>query len=326
MPIWKTIIFLLLLHLPLVFGSASQATGASLEIKAAPATIRGLAIDQSGRLWIGTFGKGLWCKDGDAIVNIFDQNTQQPFPMINNLLINGKNLWIATAGGGCVCLNTDDKTFTQIKQDSNFLKLHGLARTASGTMLIGSVGSGTATLKDNCWLPVQQDQPINIAWVNSIIEWNNKIWLGTSTGLYVSDSDLGKWKPQSASLCRGVNHLLVYDNRLFIATTSHGVYQLTAGEAPEQIYGTFGAVYSLVSFENKVFAMGDDSFWCISGTTANEIPVPFSNAKCAAVDTKKTLLIGTMDGKIYRSKNGTDYQSAIEFKGNGFEELVNEGN
>lgn len=323
---WKNLTCLLLLPLLLICAGVSQAAESSIALKAAPATIRGLAIDRNGRLWIGTFGEGLWCKDGDAIVNIYDQNAQQPFPMINNLFIDGKSLWIATAGGGCVCLNTDDKSFARIKQDSNFLKLHALARTASGTMLIGSVGSGTAILKDSCWQPVQPDQPINLAWVNSIVEWNNKIWLGTATGLYVNDSDLSKWKPQFASLSRGVNHLLVHDNRLFIATTSHGVHCMNAGESPGQIYGTFGAVYSLVSFDNSVFAMGDDSFWRITGTAATEIPVPFSNAKCAVVDTKKTLLIGTMDGRIYRSKNGTDYQSAIEFKGNGFEELVNEGN
>lgn len=301
---------------------SSIATASSVKIAADSATIRSMVFDQHGRLWIGTFGFGLWFKDGGAITKFYDQASQQPFPMINNLMIDQNNLWIATAGGGCMALDTDNLRFSETGQHPGFMKLHALTRTSTGKILIGSVGSGSAFLLDNKWKPFYENQPISLAWVNSIIEWNNRLWLGTATGLYSTELDIAKWKPQAAGLNRGINNLLVHENKLYIGTNSSGVYVLRPDEEPVKIAGTFGAVHYLVVHRDELYAMGDATLWKIVQNAAESINAPFENAKCAVVDSKKNLFIGTMDGKIYRSENGTDYKLIIKYNGTAFEELA----
>lgn len=313
------LIALLLLSACLIGNTAGAG---SVKIAADSATIRSMVFDSHGRLWIGTFGFGLWCKDGGAITKFYDQATQQPFPMINNLMIDQENLWIATAGGGCVSLNTSNLKFSEIVQHPGFTKLHGLLKTTTGKMLIGSVGSGSAFLAGNRWKPCEEKQPISLAWVNSIIEWDGRLWLGTSTGLYSTELNIEKWKPEFAGLSRGINFLLVHENKLYIGTNSSGVYVSSPNEEPVKIGGTFGAVHWLVAHQNGLYAIGDASLWKILQDSAESLNAPFVNGKCAIVDNKKNLLIGTMDGKIYRSENGTDYKLIIQYNGTVFEELA----
>lgn len=313
-PLWTIACLLFLLT-----ASFASAAG-TVAIKADSATIRCMVFDNSNRLWIGTFGHGLWRKDGNTISKFHDQTSQQPFPMINNLLLDGNNLWIATAGGGCVCLDTTSLRFTAIEQQPGFAKLHALMKTTSGKLLIGSVGSGSAYLANQGWQPVRPEQPINLAWVNSIVEWNNRLWLGTSTGLYANSLDIENWQPQATGLNRGINTMLVYDNRLYIGTTSRGVFFIEGDSEARAVSGTLGDVHCLVAHPTGLYAVGSDSLWRISGSQAELIDAPFDNGKSAVVDDKKNLLIGTTDGKIYRSENGIDYILTIAFNGNGFEE------
>ncbi len=180
-------------------------------------TIRSIVFDQRDRMWVASFGRGLWLIDGSRITRFHDEKAQQPYPMINNLLVADNHLWVATAGGGCVRINTDSDQIEHVEQCDGFSKLHALVRTSSGTMLIGSVGSGSAFLSDNRWIPVSSSQPDNLAWVNAIVEWQNRLWLGTSTGLYSTGLDISDWRPQYGQLNRGVNHLTRDNDRLLIA-------------------------------------------------------------------------------------------------------------
>lgn len=282
--------------------------------------IRSLACDGKGRLWVATFGTGLWVIDASGSQRFFDTATNQPFPMINNLLFTDNSLFIATAGGGCVKLDCDSLKFSPLVQHPGFDKLHGLYKTSSGTIFIGSVGSGTARLRGNSWVPVAESQSTQLAWVNSILEWGNQIWVGTSTGLYKTSTETEQWKPQFAGISRAVNCLLVHENILYAGTSDRGVYALKAGQEPELVAGTMGQIQFLTNFNSQVIAGGELGLWSIENLQAVEVENDISNVKCAVVDAKNFLLIGTMNGKIYSSVDAKHFSLTFAFNENSLQE------
>lgn len=280
-------------------------------------TIRSLAIEGNGRLWVAAFGRGLWQIDA-AGPRRFEKDGL-PFPMINNLMLSGGKLYIATAGGGCLRLDTASLAFEPLQQAAGFEKLHALMQTSDDRVFIGSVGSGTAVLQGDTWQPMKSNESSQLAWVNSIAEWQNQLWLGTATGLYRNVAS-GTWRPQAAELRRAVNCLLVHNGILYAGTTDRGVFAIETDGYPQQVNGTLGPVHFLLAYGDELLAGGDLGFWRIKNVDATEIAVPFNDAKCAAVDTKKILYIGTVDGKIYKSDDAKNFIHTMSFTENGLEE------
>jgi ligand-binding sensor domain-containing protein len=284
------------------------------------ATIRSITFDQRGRIWVASFGRGLWLISKTDISRFYDEKTQQPYPMINNLLFDDSYLWVATAGGGCIRINTEFDRIEPVEQHKGFGKLHAIARTASGSIIIGSVGSGSAYLKDNKWVPVKDSQPVNLAWVNSIVAWQNRLWLGTSTGLYATGEAISDWHPQYEQLNRGVNHLAAVGDRLLIATTRNGLYEKKPGKEPEKLWGIEGMINFILPSDHQTLVIGSKAAWRIIAGKISHIDNPVANAKCAAVDSKNRFFIGTTDGKIYASDDGINFFLKYFFSDNGLEE------
>ncbi len=289
----------------------------ALSISAGRTTIRSIAFDSHDRLWVATFGEGLWLRDDSGLRRFREENGDRPFPMINNLLACDRYLYIATAGGGCLRLNTDNLRFDGLTQTAGFEKLHALYVTGSGTVYIGSVGSGTAILADNVWKPLRANESINLAWVNSIVEWQNHIWLGTATGLYKTPTG-NAWKPESAELSRAINCLLLHKNVLYAGTTDRGVHVIRPGKYPEPVEKTIGQIHFLVSCEKGVIAGGDLGMWLIGDITAEEIASGIENPKCACSNGKNVLHIGTADGRIFMTEDLQKFE--LIFSINGSEE------
>lgn len=307
----KLLLLLLAMSLPLL-AAAGEA-----KLPAYATTIRSLAVEGNGRLWVATFGKGLWQVDA-AGPRRFEKDGQ-PFPMVNNLMLSGEKLYIATAGGGCLRLDTTKLEFEPLAQTPGFEKLHALMQASDSRVFIGSVGSGTAVLNINTWQPMKVDESSQLAWVNSIVEWQNQFWLGTATGLYRNVAS-GTWRPQAAELRRAVNCLLVHDGILYAGTTDRGVFAIEADGYPRQVNGTLGPVHFLLVYGDELLAGGDLGLWSIKNVDATEISAPFNDAKCAAVDTKKILYVGTVGGKIYKSDDARNFIHTMSFTENGLEE------
>lgn len=307
----KLFLLMMAISLPLL-AAAGEA-----KLPAYATTIRSLAVEGNGRLWVAAFGRGLWQIDA-AGPRRFEKDGQ-PFPMVNNLMLSGEKLYIATAGGGCLRLNTETLEFEPLTQAPGFEKLHALMQTSDGRVFIGSVGSGTAVLNDNVWQPMKVDESSQLAWVNSIVEWQNQLWLGTATGLYRNVAS-GTWRPQAAELRRAINCLLVHNGILYAGSTDRGVFAIEADGYPRQVNGTLGPVHFLQAYGADLLAGGDLGLWNIKIVDSVEIALPFNDAKCAAVDAKKILYIGTADGKIYKSNDAKNFIHTMSFTENGLEE------
>ncbi len=297
--------------------------GEALQICHGNFTVRDLVEDANGTIWAGTFGMGLWKISGGSAQLFVSQPPGQLFPMICNLLLDGNLLWIATAGGGCLGFDLNRQAFLPIKQNANFNKLHGLFKTSSGHLLIGSVGTGTAILDNNEWKPISPRTLQHLSWVNDINEWNDRIWLATSAGLY--HTDLKKltenWHPISAYLGEGANFIYPDGNEMLIGTTARGVFRLRPGKQPAPVRNTYGEIYFITRFKNHLIAGGRYGLWEINATAAREISnFPDLVAKTFLVTKNNTLLVGTEDGKIIETEDLRGFKILLNLQQHGLEE------
>ncbi|GAB4277712.1 MAG: hypothetical protein Kow0029_20610 [Candidatus Rifleibacteriota bacterium] len=284
--------------------------------------------DDQGNIWIGLFGGGLWKHSGNATTRFYDKTAGQPFPMISKLKIYDNQLWIATAGGGCVCLDLQNKRFKEIRQCPGFMKLHGLLKTAAGEYLIGSVGSGTAILDESTeppqWKPISSRTLSHLAWVNHLGEWQGKLWLATTNGIYSTDSVAlaTNWKPVSAGLSEGINHFCSHGGKLYLATASRGVFYMKPGKQPVPVRNTYGEIHFITIFKNRVIAGGRYGLWEISDdNVAREITnFPQLVAKSALVTRKNFLMIGADNGVILITNNLRDFETFLKIREFEFEE------
>ncbi|MFZ5953002.1 MAG: two-component regulator propeller domain-containing protein [Candidatus Rifleibacteriota bacterium] len=289
-------------------------------------TIRDMVEDDHGSVWIGTFGMGLWQYREGQLKKYEVSQGEKPYPMISNLMLIGKSLFIATAGGGCVRLNLEKNVLEPIRQLTGFDRLHALFAADDGKIYIGSVGSGTAVLNSatSAWEPLSERTLQHLSWVNDINQWNSNICLATSCGLYFNPIESKKWQPVSAGLGEGANFLFpAKEDRLYIGTTSRGVFVMKPQKQPAPVRNTYGEIYFLTRFRQKLIAGGQFGLWELDEEkgSAREISnFPDMAAKSFLVTKKNILLIGTMDGRIIYTDDLKEFKLLLNLQQHAAEE------
>lgn len=161
--------------------------------------IRCILKDSYGYLWFGTYN-GLNRYDGTNMISY--KHNPDDFSSIGNNMINAiaedvnKNIWIATAEG-LNLYNPELDNFVNIDSingNINYLTNHfitSLYCSPEGLLWIGTLGNGVFIYHpeskqfDNCILsdPDNKNQEPN--YITSIINYQNKIWVGTRQGIYI---------------------------------------------------------------------------------------------------------------------------------------------
>lgn len=310
--ITKTVILLAmttLLSLPLA---------AQLAIPAHPEVIRSM-VAHNDQILVGTFGLGIWRIAPNEITQI-----KVPHPMISLMQLHDDKLWVATAGGGCFYTKLETNLAVELPSNASFAKLHGMFINDRQPLLIGSVGNGSAILADNTWKPLEASSGSSRNWVNSITLFSDRIFLGTSTGVYHTKypASVENWAPVKIDGIKGTNHLLAHQNKLYAATNSDGIYEITPQYDAKQVEDSFGQTHFISSFNNQLVAGGKYCLWLIDQGKAQHIEgYNFSEGKCA-IAVGDSILIGTMKGEIIKSKDLMSFEKVYEFRQNKLEEIV----
>jgi len=294
-----------------------------------------MVSDSAGRLWIGSFGAGLWVVGRDRITQVTDRAGKSPSLRFSRLLLDGHLLWGATAGEGLLCYDIERNTWVPVKPDpgSRMRYLHGLARAADGRLLLGSVGSGAASLENGVWHRFTPEQGLRDDWVNEIVPAGDSLWFATSRGVYViPDSGKPEWLfPQGSPAERDfwedpeVNVLVPIKPFVFIGTMSNGAFRLGPDGHETKLKGTAGNIQAMLLWRGALWVAGANGIWRIDHhlarpATANKAGFWSDGCqfKSLAISSKGTLLAGTLDGRIFETNDGKTFSLILKFSDGAF--------
>ena len=191
-----------------------------------------LAIDKYNRLWIGTWGQGVYRSNED--LSIFSKidlvaegsgKVSGNYSTILNIHHDKNNVtWLTTASGGIVKLLEGNgfqnaENLIKNKELKGFLNCTSLYKNEQrifvGTLFLGLWhGENFSNLS--------QIKEIGNVKVNTLFEHANKLYIGTQFGFHVYDLALGKIVFSSKKLSK-TTCFLVNNNKLFIGTQQVGL-------------------------------------------------------------------------------------------------------
>ncbi|MBI3038076.1 hypothetical protein HYY75_03345, partial [bacterium] len=185
-------VFFLLLSFP-IFGMGSlKIEGSVFKKSVYTCVIRTFAEDYQSRLWVGTFGAGLWVKDGKGWRKFGKSPSALPDERISKIVVHKNELFIATAGGGICSLNLSDLSWKQIKihtdlsndeKTLNVRHFHALGFLGERQMLLGAVGEGLFYFNGEKWSHFTDAGDLPNNWVNDVMIASNGAWVATFGGI-----------------------------------------------------------------------------------------------------------------------------------------------
>lgn len=298
--------------------------------------VRSMVVDPGGNLYIGSFGTGVWKIDPTGTMALLTSaDGTQLSRRISKLLWHKDRLWAATAGEGVVQFDAAKKQWLPVEPPPGpaMVALHAFIFTSKGDLVIGSVGSGAAILSGGKWDFLGKEIGLADDWINDAAETEKGVWLAGLNGL--SRFRSGKVDEYVVPVCHGaskvawgdpaINVMLAHNGHLILGTMMDGVVRITPEKFERKYVGTDGDVQALVIWKNHLWAAGPGNLWRIPLDFADRKPkvtriTEYWETKCPfkalGISPQDTLLIGTMDGRIYETADGETF-SLFAFFDNG---------
>ena len=202
--------------------------------------------DHYGRIWLGTFGKGLIRIEffGESNSNYVSQQFEEHVDeeqLIRDIFEdNENNIWIATFGGGLVQIV--EKVFHQ-PFDEDWLKSQSITqlyRDSKGNVWLG-IDKGIFRTTEHSSNSVYEYFYVGGNRVTAIAEDSNgKIWIGTAkAGVYVLSPKSDKFQSLATSkgnLANSINSIITTENGTYVSTKA-GLMQFS-GEGDLKLHLT----------------------------------------------------------------------------------------
>jgi serine phosphatase RsbU (regulator of sigma subunit)/ligand-binding sensor domain-containing protein len=157
-------------------------------------------LDERKRLWIGSDGKGLYLRDADGGIRLFYRSGDSGADKINDIQVDKRNVWLATANG-VIVLDNQNGALKKILRNNE-----GLPHNYINKILIDNDTVYVATTSDQLYMIDQLyaiDKPYRISHtespmagstINKILaltkDKNGRIWAATGgNGVFASLND-----------------------------------------------------------------------------------------------------------------------------------------
>ncbi|MCC5929455.1 MAG: response regulator [Cyclobacteriaceae bacterium] len=204
--------------------------------------IRGMALDNKNRLWLGSWGDGLYISDQN--INHFERINTNPqggnFENVNYSIILDIDIdkngiaWLSTAHGGVLILYPN-KGFQIISGksekptvDQNIISIF---KDKEDRLFKGTLTEGLFSINENG--DFEQVNQVIKAKINTIYERENAIFIGTALGIYiVKENDFSKIT-RSLPNEKITAILLDSKSRLWIGTQERGLRMTHYTSDPE---------------------------------------------------------------------------------------------
>ena len=191
------------------------------------------ALDDKNRLWIGTWGKGLYRSNTYLTkfskIDLVASNSGKISSNYNTILkihIDKNNLiWVATANGGVVKL-IEGKGFNNASKVVNHSDLNGdLNFTAiykdKNRLFVGTLNEGLFVGKD--FANLNHLKEIGLKKINTLYEHENKLYIGCAPGFFIYDLSLNKIVYSNNKTYKVTSFYIDKTNTLFIGTQQNGI-------------------------------------------------------------------------------------------------------
>lgn len=243
---------LLLLNVSSTFGqdnSSKKYQFTSLKSLPTQRAVASISQDQQGFIWMGTNGLGLYKYNGlDYTSYIFKEEDSSSLKgsFIYTTYIDKENrLWVGT-DAGLNLYNRDLDNFILIvlsgTAEGTGNAVHAILQDKNGDILVGTHQYGLYKIDpvnlDVSIINIEDVIEVRNLLINSISHFDNKIVVGTDSGLFQYDQEAGSMAPLEFVTLRGKHkisgHILttMVDNKgsIWLGTTSHGLYKINGNE------------------------------------------------------------------------------------------------
>lgn len=196
-------------------------------------------LDSHKRLWISTYGNGLYCYQPDSLVHHFTtENSSLTYNVVHDIIERDNRLWVATDGGGINIISLDDFTFTNIQQMQDDVHsfpantIYRLYLDPANNMWAGSIRRGLIGIK-NVYARSFQNVPFGNLYglsnqtINSFYQDDDgKVWIGTDGGgINHFDPVSGTFKHYPATKYEKVVSIVEYTpNELLFFSFNKGLF------------------------------------------------------------------------------------------------------
>lgn len=265
-----------------------------------------------GTMFVGTFGRGAWRVGNGCAQQLVGPGGTIPSHRISRILRDGSSLVFATAGEGLLLFDLGSSEWRRFdpSPDARMQYLHALMRTEAGELVVGSVGSGVALLRNGSWTYIDSGAGLTENWINEAAETPQGILIATARGVFQIIGNRAKLRffPTGNWEDPEINTLLEASGSLFLGTVGDGVVVVPGSGKPGKVDGCRGAIHMIVPWKSGIWAAGDAGLWTLradeSSWTASLASGPWgtdARFKSLAVSPEGRLFGGTMDGRIFRS-------------------------
>ncbi|UMB60187.1 response regulator [Lutibacter sp. A80] len=189
-----------------------------------------LLLDRKNRLWIGTWGNGLYRSNidltefskVDLVLNHSDKMEVNYQTILNIHEDQNHLIWVSTANGGILKLtegNGFNNASSFLENGKNY-NINSIYKNDKD-LFLGTEASGLYFGKD--YESLQIIKGVDNSKIRSIYEHNKKLYIGTSEGFYILDVDTKKVLFSNKSIKKITAFHIDTSNNLYLGTQQNGL-------------------------------------------------------------------------------------------------------
>jgi ligand-binding sensor domain-containing protein/two-component sensor histidine kinase len=142
-----------------------------------------LTKDADGKLWIGTYGDGMYCHDGDSFYRIDFHHELYRKTVLDIYSDSSQNLWVATLRSGVIHYNRSSKTFTSISENEGLSNNHirCIIQDHNDNFWFGTSGGGICHYLGKQFTNYDSKSGLAGNFIYSVFrDRKNQLWVGNS--------------------------------------------------------------------------------------------------------------------------------------------------
>ncbi len=208
-------------------------------------TITDLERDSQGQLWIASYGRGLYRKNGNKFRRSFP-NIIEGRGLIFDLMPDEKgHLWLATQDQGAIRINLTDSSLIRLNEANGLPSnhIHALWQDRWGNLWLGSSGGGLSKYFGQQFVHQGEAEGLPDQAVYAVLEdIDCQIWIGAGTQGLARQTQAGWLLEADSSNFPKVKTKTIYQDqqgRMWAGTEGQGLW-LKADSQWLQINGTLG--------------------------------------------------------------------------------------